>query len=84
MQINVGSVIFAVISIAIAKVATVLALPFLNEALEITAKQQEWLFLLTVWSFGYWGYSLKTYLKNNIWNKSKDKILPVNIDTTGM
>ncbi len=59
IQISVFSVIFAVVSILVAKFVTSSVAPFLQKTLDLTQKQEQWIFLLLVWAIGYWGYALK-------------------------
>lgn len=59
IQISVFGVIFAVVSILVAKFVTSSVAPFLQQTLDLTQKQEQWIFLLLVWAIGYWGYALK-------------------------
>ena len=59
IQISVLGVVFAVASILVARFATSSVAPFLQKTLDLTQKQEEWIFLLLVWAIGYWGYALK-------------------------
>lgn len=72
IQISVFSVIFAVVSILFARFVTNSFAPFLKQTLDLTQKQEDWIFLLLIWAIGYWGYALKN--KTSIFiaqNKSK-------------
>jgi len=60
IQISVLGVVFAVVSIIFARFVTSSVAPFLQETLDLTQKQEEWIFLLLVWAIGYWGYALKS------------------------
>ena len=59
IQISVFGVIFAVVSILVAKFVTSSVAPFLQKTLDLTQKQEQWIFLLLVWVIGYWGYALQ-------------------------
>ena len=59
IQISVFGVIFAVVSILVAKFVTSSVAPFLQKTLDLTQKQEQWIFLLLVWAIGYWGYALQ-------------------------
>ncbi len=62
MQINVGSLIYAILSIILAKVIVTYLVPVLKDTFDLTQKQENWIFLLTVWAMGYWGYALKLWI----------------------
>ncbi len=73
IQISVFGVIFAVVSILVARFVTSSVAPFLQKTLDLTQKQEEWIFLLLVWAIGYWGYALKNKISIFIAQKKSNK-----------
>ncbi|MCK8096479.1 hypothetical protein [Pseudoalteromonas sp. 1CM17D] len=73
MKISIPGLIFAIASIGLAKASTALLAPFLYDLFGLTAKQEEWLFLLMVWAVGYWGYALKQWAVNEYTKSKEDK-----------
>ncbi len=59
MKISVFSVLFAVVSILVAKFSASFAIPFLDKTLGLNQSQEQWVFILIVWAIGYWSYPLK-------------------------
>ena len=72
MNINLGSLLFAILSIMFAKVVTEFSIPYLDGLFDLSKKQEKWIFLLMVWLTGYYGYALKNWLIDQI-NKEKLK-----------
>ncbi|MCF2902533.1 hypothetical protein L1267_19370 [Pseudoalteromonas sp. OFAV1] len=73
IQISVFGVIFAVVSILVAKFVTSAVAPFLQKTLDLTQKQEQWIFLLLVWAIGYWGHALKNLVGTFISNQKSKK-----------
>ncbi|WP_156500127.1 hypothetical protein [Ectothiorhodospira sp. BSL-9] len=63
IQISVFGVAFAVASVLFAKFVTDTAAPFLQKTLDLTDKQEQWIFLLLIWAIGYWGYALQSKIR---------------------
>ena len=72
IQISVFGVTFAIISILFAKFLTNALAPFLQRTLDLTDKQEQWIFLLLIWSIGYWGYALQKEISSFV-SKRKTK-----------
>ena len=74
MNINLGNLVLAVFSIGLAKMVTTFSIPFLHEIFGLTPKLESWIYLLMIWTTGYYAYALKLWLAENeilakIWNK---------------